>query len=184
MSPQEHQLSQDVLEFLIAQQDWFLLDIPPPPQSAHISAEEEEDDDDFFMVPSSDEDNAQPGSWKLVGKERRKVVRRRTADKGTCENFEHFISFPTEPLNQDTPDAITQKPSEGSDLSPVAEVPPSPMDGQVAAGVTRRRTLPSSHERGDSQNAAPERARVLRKQKRTSTSQPRSGETARAPIPG
>ncbi|KAJ2922555.1 hypothetical protein H1R20_g14545, partial [Candolleomyces eurysporus] len=31
MSPQEHALSQKVLEFLIAHQDWFMLDIPPPP---------------------------------------------------------------------------------------------------------------------------------------------------------
>ncbi|THV07248.1 Rho GTPase activation protein [Dendrothele bispora CBS 962.96] len=31
MSPTEHALSQRVLEFLIAQQDWFMLDIPPPP---------------------------------------------------------------------------------------------------------------------------------------------------------
>ncbi|KAF9525630.1 Rho GTPase activation protein, partial [Crepidotus variabilis] len=30
MSPQEHALSQKVLEFLIAQQDWFMLDIAPP----------------------------------------------------------------------------------------------------------------------------------------------------------
>ncbi|KAF8907295.1 hypothetical protein CPB84DRAFT_1744675 [Gymnopilus junonius] len=30
MSPQEHALSQRVLEFLIAQQDWFMLDISPP----------------------------------------------------------------------------------------------------------------------------------------------------------
>ncbi|KAF8903644.1 Rho GTPase activation protein [Mucidula mucida] len=33
MSPKEHSLSQRVLEFLIAQQDWFMLDIPPPPAS-------------------------------------------------------------------------------------------------------------------------------------------------------
>ena len=31
LSPSEHQLSQDVLEFLIAHQDWFMLDTPPPP---------------------------------------------------------------------------------------------------------------------------------------------------------
>ncbi|KAF8269898.1 Rho GTPase activation protein [Lactarius quietus] len=31
LSPSEHQLSQDVLEFLIANQDWFMLDTPPPP---------------------------------------------------------------------------------------------------------------------------------------------------------
>ncbi|KAF8525950.1 Rho GTPase activation protein [Hysterangium stoloniferum] len=33
LSPDQHKLSQDVLEFLIAHQDWFLLDIPPPPSS-------------------------------------------------------------------------------------------------------------------------------------------------------
>ncbi|KAF8969187.1 Rho GTPase activation protein, partial [Flammula alnicola] len=31
MSPHAHALSQKVLEFLIAQQDWFMLDIVPPP---------------------------------------------------------------------------------------------------------------------------------------------------------
>jgi len=31
LSPSEHRLSQDVLEFLIAHQDWFMLDTPPPP---------------------------------------------------------------------------------------------------------------------------------------------------------
>jgi hypothetical protein len=31
LEPSEHRLSQDVLEFLIAHQDWFMLDTPPPP---------------------------------------------------------------------------------------------------------------------------------------------------------
>jgi GTPase-activating protein SAC7 len=31
LSPSDHGLSQDVLEFLIAHQDWFMLDTPPPP---------------------------------------------------------------------------------------------------------------------------------------------------------
>lgn len=31
LTPKEHQLSQEVVEFLIAHQDWFMLDIPPPP---------------------------------------------------------------------------------------------------------------------------------------------------------
>ena len=34
MSPKEHALSQSVLEFLIAQQDWFMLDIAPPPEGS------------------------------------------------------------------------------------------------------------------------------------------------------
>jgi len=33
MSHEHHKLSQDVLEFLIKHQDWFMLDIPPPPRS-------------------------------------------------------------------------------------------------------------------------------------------------------
>jgi len=31
LSPDEHKLSQKVLEFLIEHQDWFMLDVPPPP---------------------------------------------------------------------------------------------------------------------------------------------------------
>ena len=31
LEPSEHRLSQDVLEFLIEHQDWFMLDTPPPP---------------------------------------------------------------------------------------------------------------------------------------------------------
>ncbi|KAL5525703.1 hypothetical protein ACEPAG_7040 [Sanghuangporus baumii] len=35
LSPKEHNLSQEVLEFLIEHQDWFMLDVPPPPPRAH-----------------------------------------------------------------------------------------------------------------------------------------------------
>src|ERR1700728_1935696 len=83
MSPQEHQLSQEVLEFLIAQQDWFMLDIPPPPESSSVSPNivGTAETDDFLIVPSSDEDNNQSsGTWKLVGKDRRKLMRRKTED--------------------------------------------------------------------------------------------------------
>ncbi|KAF8269889.1 hypothetical protein EI94DRAFT_1798730 [Lactarius quietus] len=31
LSPTEHQFSQNILEFLIADQVWFMLDTPPPP---------------------------------------------------------------------------------------------------------------------------------------------------------
>ncbi|KAF4596219.1 hypothetical protein EYR38_007594 [Pleurotus pulmonarius] len=36
MLPNEHHLSQKVLEFLIEHQDWFMLDIPPPPQGPEV----------------------------------------------------------------------------------------------------------------------------------------------------
>lgn len=36
MSPEHHKLSQEVVEFLIEHQDWFMLDIPPPPRKDSI----------------------------------------------------------------------------------------------------------------------------------------------------
>jgi hypothetical protein len=38
MSPEHHRLSQEVVEFLIEHQDWFMLDIPPPPRQDSILA--------------------------------------------------------------------------------------------------------------------------------------------------
>ena len=36
MIPTEHRLNQQVLEFLIAHQDWFMLDVPPPQRNDSI----------------------------------------------------------------------------------------------------------------------------------------------------
>ena len=103
LSPQEHQLSQDVLEFLIAHQDWFMLDIPPPPPSSTPGTLRggASDPDDIVVVPSSDvpgpgvpspdvpgpdvpgpdqdQSLAGIGTWKLAGI-KRKVSRRRTLE--------------------------------------------------------------------------------------------------------
>lgn len=70
MQPQEHRLSQEVLEFLIAHQDWFMLDITPPPVSGSgtVGAGGELD-----AILSSDEE-----SWNLVGNAQPRIVRRRT----------------------------------------------------------------------------------------------------------
>lgn len=89
MSPQEHQLSQRVLEFLIEKQDWFMLDIPPPPSSGPASPSQSSttprrgatmsDSEDILLTPSSDEDHSQvSGGWKLVGKQKKNITRRRT----------------------------------------------------------------------------------------------------------
>lgn len=77
MSPTEHALSQQVLEFLIAQQDWFMLDIPPPPQPGSPSSPSS-DLDDITVFPSSDDEATGDDGWKLVGTQRRIVSRRRT----------------------------------------------------------------------------------------------------------
>ncbi|KAG1750885.1 Rho GTPase activation protein [Suillus lakei] len=162
MSPGEHALSQRVLEFLIAQQDWFLLDIPPPPRSEPSSSWKPpprphhcaHTDSDLVVVPSSDDEHASiGGGWKLVGRDKRRIYRRRTT-------LEH-----TESLGR-TEDV------DSGQLSPVLETPTSrPVSqGSGPTGVSRSRTLPSS--RGGSTDDERHRARVLRKQKRTSA-QPR-----------
>lgn len=78
MSPPEHNLSQRVLEFLIAQQDWFMLDIPPPPQ--HEPGSPESWDDDVLAV--DDEHSPVGGAWNLVGKGPPAMTRRRTTVGG------------------------------------------------------------------------------------------------------
>jgi hypothetical protein len=75
MQPKEHKLSQEVLEFLIAHQDWFMLDIPPPPTtSAGLVGSDEEGD---VTLTSDEETNG--GGWKLIGRaEQPRLTRRRT----------------------------------------------------------------------------------------------------------
>ncbi|KAG7089334.1 hypothetical protein E1B28_011028 [Marasmius oreades] len=147
LSPNEHALSQRVLEFLIAQQDWFMLDIPPPPQDEFgqppVSTSEA---DDATVFPSSDEEQSVGGGWKLVGRVGRRkttVERRETPTKA-----EHDLT----PVNEGT----TEEPVEG------------------AVGVTRSRTLPSGRRGANSSDAgtADREPRLLKKQKRASSSQP------------
>jgi GTPase-activating protein SAC7 len=71
LSPPEHQLSQDVLEFLIEHQDWFMLDISTPAGAgsrAHPPVEPVDMD-----IRTDDE-------WIPTGSQRR-VTRRRTTSE-------------------------------------------------------------------------------------------------------
>lgn len=176
MSPKEHQLSQEVLEFLIAHQDWFMLDIPPPPTSRENSTPASplsagvggsggyDDDDDVMVVPSSDEEHPSPeGGWKLVERGKRmRVDRRRTlSDRVRGETM--------------TPVAV--RPDIGmGELSPVSE---SSLNDEAIPGVTvsvtRSRTLPSRRTGAKDAVVADERhQKVLKKQKRASAQPPRS----------
>ncbi|KAJ7096515.1 Rho GTPase activation protein [Mycena belliarum] len=139
MSPTEHDLSQKVLEFLIAQQDWFMLDIPPPPRHEPGSPHT------WDEVVDDDENAPVGGTWSIVGVSPPSMMRRKTT----------------------TDSADTASRREG-DLSPVTESP-----GEGGASVTRRRTLPS----GRRAALAPPgevgaRPNVLRKQKRSSSTNP------------
>jgi hypothetical protein len=62
-----------VLEFLIAQQDWFMLDIPPPPQNEPNSPESWDD-----VMVADDEHSPVGGAWNLVGSNAPTMVRRKT----------------------------------------------------------------------------------------------------------
>ncbi|KAF9243454.1 Rho GTPase activation protein [Melanogaster broomeanus] len=155
LSPGEHQLSQKVLEYLIDQQDWFLLDIPPPPRSEpssswpprppHLARPPAHGIEDPDLVP---------GGWKLVGRERRQITRRRTT-------HEHL----------DSPE-LSEPSQESSQPSPVADRPAS--SAASAVSMSRSRTLPSHRGIGSGGGLDDERqrARVLRKQKRVSTQLP------------
>ncbi|KAH8100982.1 Rho GTPase activation protein [Cristinia sonorae] len=158
LSPQEHQLSQDVLEFLIAHQDWFMLDIPPPPTAASVNSKSGAPalggmNEQVDIIPSSDDE--QPGGWKLVDKAStgsRRIARRRTTTERSG-------------------DSGGRKPNEGGDLSPVLESPPS-RTGSVSGGtVTRRRTLPSktrSPENAGTVSDDGQGNKLLKRQKRAS----------------
>ncbi|PFH52936.1 hypothetical protein AMATHDRAFT_138818 [Amanita thiersii Skay4041] len=83
LSPQEHLLSQKVLEFLIAQQDWFMLDIPPPNSNENPSrAGTPTRTHDIVMVSSREtEKEGVGGGWYHIEKTDAnppKMVRRRT----------------------------------------------------------------------------------------------------------
>ncbi|KAH9048695.1 Rho GTPase activation protein [Lactarius hengduanensis] len=76
LSPSEHQLSQDVLEFLIAHQDWFMLDTPPPPTFPPTPSRS-------FTPPydagarTSVSDGEGPDGWRIIQRHQR------TADERT-----------------------------------------------------------------------------------------------------
>ncbi|KAG8822861.1 hypothetical protein FRC17_009450 [Serendipita sp. 399] len=96
MSPEHHKLSQEVLEFLIEHQDWFMLDIPPPPRKDSIlvarneksstsvpttksknpfssllnqanATSAEPEDLGLYVGPVSDEEEGGGSGWRLAG---------------------------------------------------------------------------------------------------------------------
>lgn len=66
MSPVDHRLSQEVLEFLIAQQDWFMMDVSPPSRKDSILGQIQPGSQDITIVPTDKQDDPSEGHWKLV----------------------------------------------------------------------------------------------------------------------
>jgi len=189
MQPQEHRLSQEVLEFLIAHQDWFMLDIPPPPTtSAGLVGSDEEAD---VVLTSDEEGNG--GGWKLVGNAQSpRIERRRTMTEKHGSTSLHlsprkFSNRRTNPFFNPVAHGALTEGIPGDDLSPVSEAPGSPLQS-VGGSIRRSRTLPNRRGTLDSRSGEsevhpetsatlgqsgptpeePHRARVLRKQKRSS----------------
>ena len=65
LAPTEHQLSQDVLEFLIAHQDWFMLDTPPPPPSRSHTPPYD------ASARTSVSDGEGPDGWRIIQRHQR-----------------------------------------------------------------------------------------------------------------
>jgi hypothetical protein len=66
LSPTEHQLSQDVLEFLIAHQDWFMLDTPPPPPPSRSHTPPYN-----ASARTSVSDGEGPDGWRIIQRHQR-----------------------------------------------------------------------------------------------------------------
>jgi len=131
MAPKEHQLSQRVLEFLIANQDWFMGDVPPPPRQDSIMVKptpQTTGSEDIFVIPSDTDEEQLEGGWKLIEKSKSLGRRRTIADHpGAAMLADKFTTEPTT-------------------LTPVASLPESPDEqyfGTGAAGVKRSVTAPS-----------------------------------------
>ncbi|TFY51896.1 hypothetical protein EVG20_g10789 [Dentipellis fragilis] len=175
LSPKEHQLSQEVLEFLIAHQDWFMLDIPPPPPASAPGAGAGAHDVEEGMVSSSDEERA-TGGWKLVhphaqaqaqAQGEKKIARRRTtterergsravgADLDSDLDLDLDLDLGLE-LGRGRGRGLGLGVAVGStalqDLSPVREShspSQSHSPGGAALGISRSHTLPSAGSRSE-----------------------------------
>src|SRR6266404_5093806 len=118
LSPAEHQLSQDVLEFLIAHQDWFMLDTPPPPAFPPTPARSLTPPISPYdaSARTSVSDGEGPDGWRIIQRHQRTAAPGMTSRSGQ---------------QQQQQQQQQGEKGKGGGASP-----------QV---ITRSRTLPSSH---------------------------------------
>ncbi|KAJ8693076.1 GTPase activating protein (GAP) for Rho1p [Pleurotus ostreatus] len=175
MLPNEHHLTQKVLEFLIEHQDWFMLDIPPPPQGPEV---------DGRGGTGAGSGGSQPNSVSRTG-----FGGRRPGDGGGGDGHGmlgsgsgaevddhdlHIIPSSDEERDHTSSEESLTPPggSPGVDdggLSPVAESP----TGERGFGFAGALGEDGGGSRGLEKGSEKDRARVLRKQKRASSSQSR-----------
>ncbi|KAG9050182.1 hypothetical protein FS837_007080 [Tulasnella sp. UAMH 9824] len=91
LAPAEHKLSQEVLEFLIAHQDWFMMDVTPPTRRDSILGPAiQSTSQDVLIVPTDKDTDPAEGNWNFVetrkplGDLQNSIDRRRTTyEKGS-----------------------------------------------------------------------------------------------------
>ena len=124
LSPSEHRLSQEVLEFLIAYQDWFMLDTPPPPALPPTPSRSLTPPLTATNVSVSDDEG--PEGWRLIDRYPRPATERGRNGAGTS--------------------AAPQTPGRGERDQDRAQMPMSSAAGTLlgSPGIQRSRTVPSS----------------------------------------
>ncbi|KZW02902.1 Rho GTPase activation protein [Exidia glandulosa HHB12029] len=133
MSPEQHALSQEVLEFLIAHQDWFMLDIAAPTSNAAaaVAAAGRGEEEGAAVSPWSEEDELEGEGWKLVEREPGKVRRRASS-----------VTSGAASLSQPPPDARSvEVTGELGSISEKTTASSSPT-ATGGASVSRSKTLP------------------------------------------
>ncbi|KDQ19367.1 hypothetical protein BOTBODRAFT_27950 [Botryobasidium botryosum FD-172 SS1] len=157
MMPAEHALSQEVLEFLIAQQDWFMLDIPPPPRTDSVLVAptqplSPEEEDSVFMVPSESDEEPPEGGWKLVERQQKKLARRRTIDSSTRGGAEGRSQVYTAEPGELTPlqhsGSVTPAGGNGNGTGQLSRF------NSAKSGVGRSLTMPSRKTNGEGDTVA------------------------------
>ena len=156
LSPNEHRLSQEVLEFLIAHQDWFMLDTPPPPALSPTPSRS--------LTPPlspgasvSVSDDEGPEGWRIIDRHPRTP-----GDPGKYSGISGASAG-----------------AQGKQMPPLSPT----AAGKVAPRITRSRTMPSSRsgrastvDAGAQRRAGPSGSApspgVLRKARRASVQPP------------
>jgi hypothetical protein len=146
MSPEQHSLSQEVLEFLIAQQDWFMLDIPPPPPRTPVRNQSTEEE--VYLMPGDEEEEG----WKLVERGKVRLVRRRTTGShgGPVANAKSNLPRPLSTAEPEPHSDLNTNVMSDSNPSPSPE--PERGRSKITTGsVKRSLTVPTKKSPTDEQ---------------------------------
>ncbi|KIJ51441.1 hypothetical protein M422DRAFT_26857 [Sphaerobolus stellatus SS14] len=185
LSPDQHRLSQDVLEFMIAHQDWFMLDIPPPPQTVAQLSPTGDSRNDIEQSPvlvgrPSDEEDWRHGRFD----QRRAQDRDKKSVAGRIRPRRHSASErssgPSTPRTPSPPPRLPTPMLGGlveGDMDESGPVSPS-----TTVTVSRSRTMPARAARaeGSGSTSAAEDSRqrnVLRKKGARTSVQPHTDDS-------